>query len=265
MANGTKPLYIASRKRWRILYTDNKGKRKPVYGKTEKEVIEKHLEIRMALKRGKYIEKSKDTIREIMEDMLEKQKKKKKKGKMKANSYGRKLDTKNMILKYMKDICDKPIQRVTIEQIEDGFTKLEELKKPNGEYKYAQSTLNKAFSLLREVYTQAVQDKKISTEDNPFKTEKGVEKPVSNKDKKDIKVFNKKESTAFFKELDKGYDEYTDVFYFLAYSSTRPGEAVALCTKHIDLEEEKIHIEDNQSRDENSKIIIGSTKTESRR
>lgn len=200
-----------------------------------------------------------------MDDMLEKQKKKKKKKKMKANSFNRKLDTRNMILKYMGDICNKPISRVTIEQIEDGFTKLEEVQKPNGEYKYAQSTLNKAFSLLRETYTQAVQDKKLSTEDNPFKTEKGVEKPVSNKNKKDIKVFTQKESTAFFKELDKGYDEYTDVFYFLAYSSTRPGEAVALCTKHIDLEEEKIHIEDNQSRDENNKPIIGSTKTESRR
>ena len=196
--------------------------------------------------------------------MLEKQKKKKKR-KMKANSFNRKLDTRNMILKYMGDICNKPISRVTIEQIEDGFTRLEDLKKPNGEYKYAQSTLDKAFTLIREVFTQAVQDKKISTEDNPFKTEKGVEKPVSNKNKKDIKVFDKKESTDFFRELDKGYDEYTDVFYFLAYSSTRPGEATALATKHINLEEETIHIEDNQSRDENNKPIIGSTKTKSRR
>ena len=39
-----------------------------------------------------------------MDDMLEKQKKKKKKKKMKANSFNRKLDTRNMLLKDRKSV-----------------------------------------------------------------------------------------------------------------------------------------------------------------
>lgn len=139
---GSKPYYDKKRKRWRIQYTDNEGKPQVVYDKTEQGVIAKFQEIKVALNKGKYVKKSQDTIAEIMDYMLKKQKKKKKR-RMKANSFNRKLNTRNMLLNYMGDLCNKPISKVTIEQIEDAFTKLEELKKPNGDYKYAQSTLGK--------------------------------------------------------------------------------------------------------------------------
>lgn len=72
-ANGSKPWYDKKRKRWRILYTDNNGDRKPVYGKTLQEVIDNHREIQRALKYGTYIKKMPDTFNQIMDTMLDEQ------------------------------------------------------------------------------------------------------------------------------------------------------------------------------------------------
>lgn len=169
-----------------------------MYDKTEQGVVAKHHEIQVALNNRKYIKKSRDTIADIMETMLKDQKED-----MKPNSYLRKLNTKNVILKEMSTIVNMPIQKVTSKQINEEFKKLKEIKKSNGDYKYSQSYLNKIFSLLREVFEQAVEDKKVGSEDNPFKTKKGVKKPKSNKKPKDIRILTKNECIALLKELNK--------------------------------------------------------------
>lgn len=213
-ANGSKPYYDKVRKRWRIQYTDNEGKPQAVYDKTEEGVVAKFQEIKVALNKGKYIKKSKDTINYIMEKMLESQK-----SDMKPNSFSRKKDTAKVISEM--SIASKPIQKVSKDQIKKEFEILKNQKKPNGKYRFSQSYLDKIFLLLREVFEQAVEDKKVSTEDNPFKTKKGAKKPKSNKKTKQVKPFTKAECILFLQELNKGYDYYTDVFWVLILTGMR--------------------------------------------
>lgn len=193
---GSKPYYDKKRKRWRIQYTDNEGKPQVVYDKTEQGVIAKFQEIKVALNKNRYIKKSRDTVKDIMEDMLKDQKED-----MKPGSYKRKTDTSRIINSL--ELATKPIQKVGKDQIKKDFKELRNRKNKKGDYKYSQSYLDKIFELLQEIFEEAVDREKISPEQNPFKSKKGVKRPTSGKLTKKVKPFNKQECIDFLQELNK--------------------------------------------------------------
>ena len=127
----------------------------------EKEVNDKFFEIRIALKKGKYIERMPDTVKSIMDNHIKEQEKN---NKLKPNSMVRKKRTAKLISEM--SIANKPIQKVTADEIKKDLLKFVDLK---GKYNYSQSYIDKIYSLLRETFNQAVIDEKINLEDNPFK------------------------------------------------------------------------------------------------
>ena len=79
--------YQEDRDRYRMWYTDNKGKKKPVYGKTKEFVKANYDKIQEELRKGTYITNMPDTLFKLMDEMLEDQDED---GNLKDNSLNRK-------------------------------------------------------------------------------------------------------------------------------------------------------------------------------
>ena len=252
MENGSY-YYEKARKRWRIQYTDNDGNRKSIYGKTIEEVQAKHDQIKVALRNGTYIEKKKDTIQSVMEELLDDQERN---HELKEGSMLRKRETAKIISEM--SIASRPIQNVTAVEIRKDLAKLVD---PKGKYNYSQSYVNKVYSLLRSVYDKAVEDDIINFSNNILRNGK-VKKPKSSKDDKDVKPFNKNELESFLKQLEKEDNEYKDIFYVLMLTGMRVGECLALYVENIHIEEKLILIETSITKNKEDKTIRGKdTKT----
>ena len=102
-----------------------------------------------------------DTVKSIMDNHIKEQEKN---NKLKPNSMVRKKRTAKLISEM--SIANKPIQKVTADEIKKDLLKFVDLK---GKYNYSQSYIDKIYSLLRGTFNQAVIDEKINLEDNPFK------------------------------------------------------------------------------------------------
>lgn len=247
MENGSY-YYEKARKRWRIQYTDNDGNRKSIYGKTIEEVQAKHDQIKVALRNGTYIEKKKDTIQSVMEELLDDQERN---HELKEGSMLRKRETAKIISEM--SLASRPIQNVTAVEIRKDLAKLVD---PNGKYNYSQSYVNKVYSLLRSIYDKAVEDDIINFSNNILRNGK-VKKPKSSKDDKDVKPFNKNELEAFLKQLEIENNEYKDIFYVLMLTGMRVGECLALYVENIHIEEKQILIETSITKNKEDKTIRG--------
>lgn len=218
MENGSY-YYDKERKRWRILYTDpNTGKRKPIYGKTIEEVQTEHNKIKVALKNGTFIEKSKDSFNFIMDTHIKEQEANRE---LKPSS----MNTKKRVAKLISqtEFAKKPIQKIDAEQIKKDLLKFANLKKPNGKVKYSQSYLDKIFSLTREVFNYAIDNDKLLLEQSPFKTKTKVKRPKSGKKTKKVTALNIEETKLFLKQLLNETDKYKDAYWVLLFTRNSPG------------------------------------------
>ena len=100
--------YQEDRDRYRMWYTDNKGKKKPVYGKTKELVKTNYDKIQEELRKGLYIANMPDTLLKLMNQMLDEQEEDKN---LKQNSINRKRDTANIVREHIK-CCRKQIKRI---------------------------------------------------------------------------------------------------------------------------------------------------------
>lgn len=207
----------------------------------------------MALRNGTFIEKKKDTIQSVMEELLEDQERN---HELKEGSMLRKRETAKIISEM--SIASRPIQNVTAVEIRKDLAKLVD---PKGKYNYSQSYVNKVYSLLRSVYDKAVEDDIINFSNNILRNGK-VKKPKSSKDDKDVKPFNKNELEAFLKQLEIEDNEYKDIFYVLMLTGMRVGECLALYVENIHIGEKQILIETSITKNKEDKTIRGKdTKT----
>jgi integrase len=142
-----------------------------------------------------------------MNDMLDEQERN---HELKENSMLRKRITAGIISNM--SIANKPIQKVTADKIKEGLAKFVDER---GKYNYSQSYLNKIYSLLREVFNQAVIDDKLNLEQNPFKIKGKVKKPKSSKKTKKVTALNIEETKLFLKQLTIEQDKYKDAIWVL--------------------------------------------------
>lgn len=231
-ANGSKPWYDKKRKRWRILYTDNNGDRKPVYGKTLQEVIDNHREIQRALKYGTYIKKMPDTFNQIMDTMLDEQEANRE---LKPGSMLRKRRTATLISE--TSFAKKAIQKIQADEIKSELKKFANLKKPNGESKYSQSYLDKIFSVTREVFFYAVDNEKLTLEQSPFKTKTKIKRPKAGKKPRKVTSLDIDETKAFLRQLTIETDKYKDELWFITLTGVRPGECLGIRNKQCKMKE----------------------------
>lgn len=252
--------YQEDRDRYRMWYTDNKGKKKPVYGKTKELVKTNYDKIQEELRKGLYIANMPDTLLKLMNQMIDEQEEDKN---LKQNSINRKRDTANIVREHIK-CCRKQIKRIKEDELNEDLKKLADMKKfvqskNKYEYRFSQSYIDKIYSLIRETFNYAVIKRKMTKEQNLFEVEGRVKKPKSNKATKEIKPFTRQECIKFLEQLNKEEPSQIIDIIKIQLLGFRIGETLALINENIDIEERKIYVETTLTKDKEDKSVRGDT------
>lgn len=210
---------------------------------SKKDFINRVNKLKSELLDDNYVASSSISIEKIAKEQTETLYKA---NKIKDVSYVRRLKTLN-IIKTMK-IAKMPIQDVTAKQINDDLCSITD---------YSQAYIDKIYSMISSTFSYAIAYQIIKL--NPFQVKGMIIKPKSSKPTKKVEALTIEEQKAFEKELAKGYDKYTLVFYILLYTGMRVGEVLALNGTDIDLNNKIIHINKTLTKGKDDKVILGKT------
>lgn len=217
--------------------------RRTVYGKTEREVKNKMMELQVQAKAGNLEPKKKPqllTIYDLADKMIEDQLAM---NEVRQSTYDRKKST----LKMMEGISDKLLTEVSEEDLIEYFTSVLD---------YSQSCINKIFQLLGAVFLKAM--KKGIIEVNPLSD---IHRPKSKKNTVPIRALTISEQTKLLDVLKAENIRYSEIMLLSMFTGMRIGEVCALTVEDIKLDEKTIRVSKTVSRGEHGKTIICDTKT----
>ena len=253
VANGEGSLYFSDTlQRWIFQYTEPTGKRQTLRQKkneSEREFRKRVTATKEKLDTGTYIGRTKDTFIEILKNYV---KQKYDDGLVSARTYGRDLATINQLSKCCSNFINKPIQQITVADIEKSKKNMRE---------YSNSIIQKIWILLNKTFKIAYSRRKI-----PFNImlDETLTKPISKKEDKKIEALTVEEENKLVEILNnQEYNhKYRDIILLQLYTGMRIGEVLALSTDCIDLKDNTITIYRTLTQDENFNVIMGEhTKT----
>lgn len=245
------------------IYTNNKtglligqyvvdGKRKSVYQRKKEKKIEfkkRFTQIINSINEGNYIEKSDETLYEILEQHINQ---KHLDGITSENSFLKDKETLQEIEKTCKDFIYKPIQKINVENIEKDKIFIRE---------YSQSVIDKIWALLKKGFKIAYSRHKINF--NIFEDET-LTKPISIKDTKPIEALDEKELKKINLILDEKErnHKYRNIVKLQLETGMRIGEVLALSTNNINHKNKTILVDKTLTKNKKGKVILGKhTKT----
>lgn len=211
---------------------------------TSKEFTKRINELKTSLDNGTYIQKNKQTLKEILQNYIEQ---KFKDGTTSPRSYKRELETLAQLQKTCNNFIDKPIQKITIEMIEDCKSNMRI---------YSKNCIDKQWTLLKIGFKLAYSRKKISFN---IMDDITLKKPISNKkqEKKEALTIEEEQKLRNILNNEEKDHKYRDIVMFQLEHGMRIGENLARSINDIDLKENTIHIWNTLTQDENGKTIIG--------
>lgn len=237
--------YVESRKSYcGQVFVDignGQSQRKTVYGKTQKVVKDKMLEMQYQSKAGAFIKKNTSTVYELAIKLIEEQFAL---NEIKQTSYERKVDT----LSAMKDIYDTDINDVTTELLKEFFI---------AHINYSQSYLNKMYQLLNVVFKEA-QRKDMITH-NPLAD---IKKPKSKQELVRVRGLTVDEQRKLLDILKARQFMYSEQMLLAMFTGMRMGEVNALFVEDVDFDKRLINVHRSVSRGKNGTTTVNnSTKT----
>lgn len=225
---------------------DGKAIRKSVYGKTQKEVINKLNEVKYQMNNDIYVEKNGIKLVKIMEDIREE---KLASNTISGGQYARLKWTINKIKN--SKLGEMKIQDVTKNDIQEFLNSIKDL---------SDSYIKKLYEQFVQAYRRAEIKKYITY--NPMYE---VIKPKSDKQTKVVEALDINVQKAFTEYLNKVSIEnepYKNIFLIQMYMGLRIGEILALSTENIDLENKLLYVKRTLTNDKEFSIILGNkTKT----
>lgn len=233
-------------KRWIGQYitginSEGKPIRKSVYGKTQKEVLNKLNEIKYEINKDIYVEKNGIELVKIMEDIREE---KFASNTISGGQYARLRWTINKIKN--SPIGNKKIQDITKKNIQDFLNSIKDL---------SNSYIKKIYEQFVQAYHRAEIKKYISY--NPMYE---VIKPKSNKETKIVEALDintQKLFTKYLNNVDINVQLYKNIFLIQMYMGLRIGEVLALGKENIDLENNLLYVKRTLTNDKEFEIILG--------
>lgn len=228
------------------------GKRKSVYQRKKEKKIEfkkRFTQIINSINEGNYIEKSDETLYEILEHHIAQ---KHIDGITSENSFLKDKETLQEIEKTCKDFIYKPIQKINVENIEKDKVFIRE---------YSQSVIDKIWALLKKGFKIAYSRRKINF--NIFEDET-LTKPISIKDTKPIEALDEKELKKINLILDEKErnHKYRNIVKLQLETGMRIGEVLALSTNNINRKNKTILVDKTLTKNKKGKVILGKhTKT----
>ena len=238
-------------KRWIGQYVsgisaDGKPIRKSVYGKTQKEVLNKLNEIKYKINNDIYVEKNGIELVKIMEDIREE---KLASNTISGGQYARLKWTINKIRN--SKIGDMKIQDITKDDIQEFLNSIKNL---------SDSYIKKIYEQFVQAYRRAEIKKYITY--NPMYE---VLKPKSNKQTKVVDALEinvQKLFTQYLNEVSIENQPYKNIFLIQLYMGLRIGEVLALSKENIDLKNKVLYVKRTLTNDTEFAIILGNkTKT----
>ena len=225
---------------------DGKAIRKSVYGKTQKEVLNKLNEVKYQMNNDIYVEKNGIKLVKIMEDIREE---KLASNTISGGQYARLKWTINKIKN--SKLGDMKIQDITKNDIQEFLNSIKDL---------SDSYIKKLYEQFVQAYRRAEIKKYITY--NPMYE---VIKPKSDKQTKVVEALDINVQKAFTEYLNKVSIEnepYKNIFLIPMYMGLRIGEVLALSTENIDLENKLLYVKRTLTNDKEFAIILGNkTKT----
>ena len=238
-------------KRWIGQYisgisSDGKAIRKSVYGKTQKEVLNKLNEIKYKINNDIYVEKNGIELVKIMEDIREE---KLASNTISGGQYARLKWTINKIRD--SKIGNMKIQDIKKDDIQEFLNSLKDL---------SDSYIKKIYEQFVQAYRRAEIKKYVTY--NPMYE---VIKPKSNKQTKVVEALEINVQKAFTEYLNKVSIEeqpYKNIFLIQMYMGLRIGEVLALSKENIDFKKKVLYVKRTLTNDTEFAIILGNkTKT----
>lgn len=238
-------------KRWIGQYisgisSEGKAIRKSVYGKTQKEVLNKLNEIKYKMNNDMYVEKNGIELVKIMEDIRQE---KLASNTISGGQYARLKWTINKIKN--SKIGNMKIQDITKDDIQEFLNSVKDL---------SDSYIKKLYEQFVQAYHRAEIKKYISY--NPMYE---VIKPKSNKQTKVVEALEinvQKEFTQYLNKVSIEEQPYKNIFLIQMYMGLRIGEVLALSKEHIDLKNKVLYVKRTLTNDKEFAIILGNkTKT----
>lgn len=235
---------------WVWQYYDTRGKRQTLKQRkkeTKKQYWARYIEIKQSLNNGTYIGKSEDTINSISENYI---KQKYLDGIISDRSYKRETETLNQLKKCCNQFCNKPIQSVTVSEIEKSKEAMRD---------YSNSTISKIWTLLYKSFKIAYSRRIILYN---IMEDETLTKPISKKATKKIEALSTQEENKLEKILLYKSNIYNTILLLQLYTGMRIGEVLALSKDCIDFKNNTITVYRTITRDKNDKVILGEhTKT----
>ena len=230
------------------------GKRKSVYQKKNEKVGDfkaRFNKILISISDGTYIGKSSETIETIIERHIEQ---KNKDGITNANSYKRDKETLEQIKKCCSNFIYKPVQKLTLRDIEKSKEQMKQYKK---------SGIDRAWRLLFKAFRIASSPSNRLIPYNIMDDE-NLKKPVSVKITEKVKPLTVKEEKRLNDILDneERNHPYRNIVKLELITAMRIGEVLARSKDNINKENMKLRIDNTLTEDEEGNIILGEhTKT----
>lgn len=205
--------------------------------------------LKNSLNNDTYIQKSKDTLLQIIERHIEQ----KKNDRIICDiSYKRNLDTLEQLKACCKDFIEKPIQKITIEEIEDSKIKISS---------YGKSCIDKIWGMLNKGFEIAFARRKI-----PFNImlDPILTKPISAKETKKVESLTISEQQKLEELLDNELrnHKYRNIVKLQLLTGMRIGELLARSFNDYNKADNTLYIWNTLTKDKKEKVILGKhTKT----
>ncbi len=216
---------------------DEKGKlrRKTVYGKTKKEVLEKLNQIRYGIMTGTFVDKSNITFYQLAKQMIDD---KTNLNYVKETSGYRDMET----LKRMECFYNTPLQRINETMLRDFLLQ---------EQCYSQSLIDKEYQMMKRTFLEAVARGILSQ--NPLER---VKKPKSKKALRKIRALTVDEQRKLMEILMTEDIPYSRQMLLSVLTGMRMGEINALQVQDIYLDFRRITVERTISRGAKGEAIL---------
>lgn len=236
-------------------YHNTSGERKVMRQKRTEKIKnfkDRVTELKSKLNNGTYIEKSKDTVVSLAIEHIER---KHNNDITSDRSYARDKETLEEIKETCSNFCYLPIQKVTIQHVEEAKIKMREL--------YANSVINKIWRILKKVFAIASSPSRKILEINIMLDEE-LKKPISDKKQRKVKSLSTNEFDKLISILDneEKNHKYRNIVKMQCITGMRIGEVLARSKNDYNTQNLTFNIHNTITKDENGKTILGEhTKT----
>ena len=260
--NGQGTIYKSSKTGLYVGQYVTNGKRHSVYQKKNEKIGDfknRFNNILSDINRGQYIAEKAITTYQIIYNHIEE---KYKNGITSDRTYLRNKDTLKQLVNCCADFINKPIQKVSIEDIKKSLPNLRKLEIINpktneiSEKNYSQNTINKIYALLYKGFQIASSERIIlyNIMDNDT-----IKKPKSLKETLPVEALTVNEEKTLIKILKENNHKYNNIILIALFSGMRIGEVLALTKDNINLKEGTLIINKTLTRDKEDKVVLGKT------